>query len=111
MKVSGRVMDLNLRLLSIKPFFVKKSTTWDPNPPIDPSSIVMIASCVVANCQTRFTYKGFTNLPSTIVMSIPFFFKFSAAINTSFNLAPKFKIASFFPSLIIFDLPISIFSS
>ena len=70
----------------------------------------MSASCVVANCQTKFSSKGFANLPSIIVISTPFFFKFSDAINTSFNLAPKFKIASFFPSLIIFDLPISIFS-
>ena len=65
---------------------------------------------MVASCQIKFSSKGFANLASTIVMSIPFFFKFSAAFKVSFNLAPKFKIANFFPSLITIDLPISIFS-
>ena len=38
------------------------------------------------------------NLASIIVMVIPFFFKFSAAFKVSFNIAPKFNIANFFPS-------------
>ena len=110
-KKSGNAIDLNFKLESIKPFFDKKSITWEPKPPIDPSSIVIIASWVVANCQIRFSSKGFANLASTIVIFTPFFFKFSAAFNVSFNLAPKFRTANFFPSLIILDFPISIFSS
>ena len=65
---------------------------------MEPSSIVIIASCVVANCQIRFSSNGFANLSSTTIMLIPFFFKFSEAFNVSFNLAPKFRIANFFPS-------------
>ena len=58
----------------------------------------------------RFSSRGFANLASTTVIGTPFFNKFSAAFKVSLNLAPKFKIANFFPSLIIFDFPISIFS-
>ena len=43
-------------------------------------------------------------------MLTPFFIRFCAAFKVSFNLAPKLKIANFFPSLIILDFPISIFS-
>ena len=110
MKISGSVKDLNFKLVSINPFFDKKSITCDPKPPIDPSSIVIIASWVVANCQIKFSSRGFANLASTTVMLTPFFFKFSEAFNVSLNLAPKFSIANFFPSFIIFDFPISIFS-
>ena len=41
MKISGKVIDLNFKLESINPFLVKKSSTCEPNPPIDPSSIVI----------------------------------------------------------------------
>ena len=58
----------------------------------------------------RFSSKGFANLASTTVIGTPFFNKFSAAFKVSFSLAPKLRIANFFPSLIIFDFPISIFS-
>ena len=43
-KTSGSVKDLNFKLESINPFFDKKSITCDPKPPIEPSSIVIIAS-------------------------------------------------------------------
>ena len=47
---------------------------------------------------------------STILALTPFFLKFSSAIKHSFNLAPKFKIAIFFPSLTTFAFPIWILS-
>ena len=85
--------------------------TWEPNPPIDPSSIVIIASWFVANCQINFSSSGLANRASAIEILIPFFFKFIDAFKHSFSLAPKLIIASFFPSCIILPLPISNFSS
>ena len=41
---------------------------------------------------------------------MPFFLRFSSAIKHSFNLVPKFNIATFFPSLIILPFPITSFS-
>ena len=48
MNSSGRVMDLNFKPLSNIPFSANKFLTWEPNPPIEPSSIVIINSCSLA---------------------------------------------------------------
>ena len=107
--LSGKIMDLNFNSLSKRFFSDKKFTICEPNPPIDPSSIVIIPSWSVANCQIKFSSSGLTNLASAIVILIPFFFKLIDAFKHSFNLAPKLIIAIFFPSWIILPFPISNF--
>ena len=55
----------------------------------------------------NFSSKGLANLASIIVMSIPLLDNISEAFLHSSNLVPKFRIATFFPSLIILAFPIS----
>ena len=55
----------------------------------------------------NFSSKGLANLASIIVISIPFLNNISDAFLHSSNLVPKFKIAAYFPSLIILPFPIS----
>ena len=73
--LSGSNIDLNLRPLSNKFFSDKKCDTCEAKPPIEPSSIVIIASWSVANCHINFSSSGFANLASAIEILIPFFFK------------------------------------
>ena len=55
MNISGKIIDLNFKLSSIKFFSDKKWDRCDPNPPIEPSSIDIIASWSVAICQNKFS--------------------------------------------------------
>ena len=98
MNLSGKIIDLNFNPTSKRFFSDKNFATCEPNPPIDPSSIVIIDSWSVAICQIKFSSSGLANLASTIVIITPYFFKFSDAFKHSFNLAPKLIIANFFPS-------------
>ena len=72
--LSGNIIDLNFKLLSIKLLSNKYCETCDPKPPIEPSSIEMIVSWSLANCQIVFLSKGLANLASNKVKLIPFFF-------------------------------------
>ena len=42
--LSGKIIDLNFRPLSKNALSDNNLETWDPKPPIDPSSIVITAS-------------------------------------------------------------------
>ena len=72
--LSGKIIDLNFNPLSKRFFSNKNFATCEPNPPIEPSSIVIIASWSVANCQIKFSSSGLANLASAMEMLIPFFF-------------------------------------
>ena len=109
--VSGKIIDLNFKLLSKRFFSDKNWLTCEPKPPIEPSSIVKTTSWSVASCQIRLSSSGFANLASINVIFIPFFAKFSSAIKHSLSLAPKLISATLLPSLIILPLPICNFSS
>ena len=41
--LSGKIIDLNFKPLSKNALSDSNLVTWDPNPPIEPSSIVIIA--------------------------------------------------------------------
>ena len=70
-----------------KRFFSDKNfATCEPNPPIDPSSIVIIDSWSVAICQIKFSSSGLANLASTMEIFTPFFFKFTEAFKKSVGL-------------------------
>ena len=57
--------------MSKKPLSDINFVTWDPKPPIEPSSIVIIASWFDANSIISFSSKGFANLASKILILIP----------------------------------------
>ena len=88
-KVSGSIIDLNLSPLSKIPFSANKFATCEPNPPIEPSSIVISTSWFSADFKINFSSNGFANLASIIVVEIPLFFNSLAAILHSSNLVPK----------------------
>ena len=82
-------MDLNFKPLSNIPFSANKFLTWEPKPPIEPSSIVIINSCSLADFKIKSSSKGLANLASIIVVEIPFAFNSSAATLHSSSLVPK----------------------
>ena len=96
--LSGKIIDLNFSPVSKRFFSDKNFATCEPNPPIDPSSIVIIDSWSVAICQIKFSSSGLANLASTMEMLTPLFFKFSDAFKHALYLAPKLIIANFLPS-------------
>ena len=107
---SGRIIDLNLSPLSKTPFSANKFATCEPNPPIEPSSIVIRTSWFSADFKINFSSNGFANLASIIVVEIPLFFNSLAAILHSSRRVPKLNRQTCFPYWIILAFPISIVS-
>mmetsp|Transcript_8555 Transcript_8555/g.30871 ORF Transcript_8555/g.30871 Transcript_8555/m.30871 type:complete len:209 (-) Transcript_8555:1550-2176(-) len=100
-------MGLNLRLPSSRPSRARKFITWLPNPPMDPSSTVIIAGCSLASLRSSPVSRGLQNLASTTVTEIPCSDSISAAARHWLTLWPYPTTAMSVPSRLTTPLPIS----
>nr|GMD00673.1 hypothetical protein BVRB_6g133950 [Ipomoea batatas] len=93
------VYDDTLSGPSSMPFKLRKCDTWDPKPPIDPSSTVIRISCSLANLFIRSASNGLQNRASATVTDMSMEFSISAAPRHCWTIEPYPKIATLLPSL------------
>ena len=68
----GKITEMStFSLPSRRPSRARKWATWDPKPPIDPSSTVIKTSCDFARLRIRALSNGLQNLASATVRWIP----------------------------------------
>ena len=89
MKRSGSVSVLTFRPRSRRPSRARACSRSAPNPPVDPSSMVMSTSWFCASLRSRSISRGLAKRASATVVDKPKPASWSAASRQSTSLAPK----------------------
>ena len=105
--LSGRTIDKNLDKPPNSWLSEIYFETWEPKPPMTPSSTLTSKECFVYKFSTRTLSRGLQNLASATVVLSPLFSSNSEAFMHSCNLAPKDNMAIVFPFKINLPFPIS----
>src|SRR5271165_2056771 len=103
---SGKTIERARSAPSSRPCSRRRCMTCEPNPPIDPSSIVISASCSSASLRIRSMSSGLAKRASATVVERPNLSSSSAALRHSARRAPRLRRATSPPSRTTRALPI-----
>lgn len=98
--------NVTLVLPSSFPSSAMNCATWDPNPPIEPSSTVIRNAWFSQSCLISLMSRGLQNLASATVTSTPSFERRDRALRQFWTIAPYPSKATSLPSERTFPFPI-----